>query len=574
VNLDDRLREAPGFSLFRRSSSLVAHPTTQGVSLRGLGSTGASRTLVLWDGTPANDPFGGWVYWTRIAPGDTGRIEISRGASTSVFGDRAMGGAISIFSRSLEEPRLTASYEGGNANTHEVSAGYAGRWSALGVSGFGRAFSTDGYYVVPKELRGPVDQRAGVRFAAGAIRLDWFRAGDRLSFKADVLAEERRNGTALQTNSTGLGQVSLAYHRESGQTGVSGLAFHTREQFHSVFSSIAAGRDSERLTFRQTVPSEGTGGALLLRRSGRRWHALGGADAFRSEGFSTDHLAAGGTRAGGGSLASRGVFAQSDFQLGPATLFAGARQDWPGRGNALFTPSAGVAAGHGVVRARASVYRAFRAPTLNELYREFRAGNAITHANSSLVPERLSGAEAGLDVTARATRFRFTAFRSALRDLITNVTLSSTPSLIERQRRNAAAALSRGVEAEAMRRMGNWRAEAGYLFADSRFSTGERIPQVPRHQGSAQLVYGRSATLVSMGIRSYTLQFEDERNLFVLPGFATLQLLARQRLTPGLSAVLAVENVLDRTYLTGFSPTPSTGAPRLWRIGLRWETAP
>src|SRR5574341_1286995 len=54
VNLDDRLRDVPGFSLFRRSSSLTAHPTTQGVSLRGIGSTGASRTLVLWDGVPIN----------------------------------------------------------------------------------------------------------------------------------------------------------------------------------------------------------------------------------------------------------------------------------------------------------------------------------------------------------------------------------------------------------------------------------------------------------------------------------------------------------------------------------------
>ena len=65
VNLDDRLRQVPGFSLFRRSSSLVANPTTQGVSLRAIGSSGASRTLVLWDGIPINDPFGGWVYWTR-----------------------------------------------------------------------------------------------------------------------------------------------------------------------------------------------------------------------------------------------------------------------------------------------------------------------------------------------------------------------------------------------------------------------------------------------------------------------------------------------------------------------------
>ena len=56
---DDVLRQIPTFSLFRRTSSLASHPTTQGVSLRGIGPSGVSRTLVLLDGVPFNDPFGG-----------------------------------------------------------------------------------------------------------------------------------------------------------------------------------------------------------------------------------------------------------------------------------------------------------------------------------------------------------------------------------------------------------------------------------------------------------------------------------------------------------------------------------
>ncbi len=108
VNLDDRLRSVPGFSLFRRTSSIVANPTTQGVSLRGLGSSGASRTLVLWDGIPINDPFGGWVYWTRVDPADLDRVEVTRGASTSAFGDRAMSGTIGLFSRPVDSLRWTA----------------------------------------------------------------------------------------------------------------------------------------------------------------------------------------------------------------------------------------------------------------------------------------------------------------------------------------------------------------------------------------------------------------------------------------------------------------------------------
>ncbi|HJY27573.1 MAG TPA: carboxypeptidase regulatory-like domain-containing protein, partial [Pyrinomonadaceae bacterium] len=67
LTIDDVLRQAPGFSLFRRSGSLSANPTSQGVSLRGVGANGASRALVLVDGIPLNSPFGGWVYWNRLA---------------------------------------------------------------------------------------------------------------------------------------------------------------------------------------------------------------------------------------------------------------------------------------------------------------------------------------------------------------------------------------------------------------------------------------------------------------------------------------------------------------------------
>jgi hypothetical protein len=77
--LDDLLRQIPGFSLFRRSSSLVTHPTAQGVSLRGIGPSGVSRTLVLLDGIPLNDPFGGWVYWSKVPLEGIERIEVTAG---------------------------------------------------------------------------------------------------------------------------------------------------------------------------------------------------------------------------------------------------------------------------------------------------------------------------------------------------------------------------------------------------------------------------------------------------------------------------------------------------------------
>src|SRR5205823_13665907 len=114
--------------------------------------------------------------------------------------------------------------------------------------------------------------------------------------------------------------------------------------------------------------------------------------------------------------------------------------------------------------------------------------------NPELRPESLFGAEAGFDVLTESGAFRFTAFRNSLTDLVTNVTLSTSPTQIIRQRGNAAAALSRGMEAEFRENFGHWRAELSYLFADSRFATGKRVAQVPRHQGSGQIGYQRNGT--------------------------------------------------------------------------------
>ena len=199
VNLDDRLRLLPGFSLFRRSSSLVANPGTQGVSLRGLGSTGASRTLVLWDGIPPNDPFGGWVYWTRVAPEDLGVVEVSRGASTSVFGNLAMGSVISLTSRPESPTRADLAFEGGSESTTETHGSVASTWGRFGASLQLRALGTDGYFIVPEYLRGAAGRRANLRFISGAtLWIGWAR--DQFFLKLDMLARSARQGDSDETN--------------------------------------------------------------------------------------------------------------------------------------------------------------------------------------------------------------------------------------------------------------------------------------------------------------------------------------------------------------------------------------
>ena len=297
------------------------------------------------------------------------------------------------------------------------------------------------------------------------------------------------------------------------------------------------------------------GGSAVYRHSSSSWNGVFGGDFNRVNGTSFDFLNPTGVRSGGGTINQRGVFGQTDFRFKDLRLFAGVRQQLTGLTNRsqFLSPSAGLTYGRGQWRARGSVYRAFRAPTLNELYREFRAGNTTTQGNIGLRPETIFGAEFGGDWVGEKSRAGVTFFRSDLNEIITNVTLSTTPALITRQRRNAGSALSRGIEVDLRHRFGAFRWDGSYIFVDSRFATGPRIPQVARHQGSSQLTWNWRRTSATASVRSASLQFEDDRNTQLLPGYA------------------AVENILDREYLTGFTPAAQIGPPRLWRVGLRWE---
>ena len=571
TNLDDRLRDVPGFSLFRRSSSMVANPTTQGISLRGIGSSGASRTLVLWDSIPANDPFGGWVYWTQFVPGEIGRVEISRGAATSAFGDRALTGAIGLFSRAPEKLHAFGDYEYGNENTHDLSAGLSYVWRRAAISGVARAFDTDGYFIVPENIRGRADTRANVRFVTAAVDIDEYTSIGNFFFKTNILAEERKNGTVQTHNSTGLGTISLRYVREFANDSLSISGFHTQEGFHATFDTVTSARNVDTLAYTQTVPNNAVGGTAVWQHHSTAWNLLGGADVYRADGTSTDHLLPTGLRVGGGTQLQHGLYTQGDFTAGPARFFAGVRHTFAGGDSRFLAPSGGFVLGKKRLRTRGTVYRSFRAPTLNELFRQFKAGNTTTLANAALTPETLWGAEMGVDWIGERSTLRVTGYRNELNNLITNVTLSSSPTAIVRQRANAAAAQSRGFEAEFIERWHNWTGEAKYLFVESRYVTGFRVAQVPKHQGTADLTWQRGGSMVSLNVRSFAYQFDDDLNQFKLPGFTTLQLMARQRLARSLSAEVMLENALDRVFYTAFTPTPNIGGPRLWRLGLRWD---
>jgi outer membrane receptor protein involved in Fe transport len=123
VRVDDVLRQVPGFSLYRRSDSRTANASNQGVSLRGLGGTASSRALVLEDGLPLVDAFGGWVYWDRVPRASLSSVEVFRGGASNLYGSDALGGVVQFLTRQPEHPAFSLETSYGNERTPDLSSG-------------------------------------------------------------------------------------------------------------------------------------------------------------------------------------------------------------------------------------------------------------------------------------------------------------------------------------------------------------------------------------------------------------------------------------------------------------------
>jgi outer membrane cobalamin receptor len=590
--LDDALRLVPGFSLFRRTTSRAANPTTQGAGMRGLSASGASRALVLSDGVPLNDPFGGWVYWSRVPVTAVDRVEILRGAASDLYGADALAGVVQVLTRAPAGPGARADFEAATHSTGRASLSLDDARGPWRISGAAETFSTDGYVLVPEDQRGPVDVNATQKYTSARVT-PGYAPSPKFFVRAtgDVYGEHRGNGTPLQTNSTDIRQVSVDLGGQAGG-GAWEVAGQAGDQsYDQVFSSIAADRSTETLTSSQYVPATQHGFSARWQRSWSAVDVLAGADTrdVSATNIETSFAPGGATRGTThtpGFQRTSGAYLQlTDRPSSSVTFSLGARGDLrqPSRddgffgGDSHFSPRASVAwTISPLVEVRGSLGWAFRAPTLNERYRGFRAGNVVTLPNANLVPESLRTEEGSVLLRPKAGSLRVTMYRNDLSDAVTNVTLTTTPTLITRQRQNVSSIGAFGIETE-----GEWRAgprvtvTGGLAYTHSRFADypplgGLTVPQVPDWQGNVAVRgAGPFGTAISGELRSFSSQFDDDRNTFVLRPGTIVNLTLLHPAGRRASVYVSLENLLNADYDVGATPVRTIGQPFTLHGGLR-----
>jgi outer membrane receptor protein involved in Fe transport len=613
ITLDDQLRQIPGVELFRRSSSLVANPSSQGISLRALGSTSASRTLLTEDDVPLNDAFAGTIHWQEQPELAIKSIELMRGGASDLYGSSAIGGVVSVVPvmPTADLGELRSSY--GSEGTYDDSLLLQTKRRPWGLLAAGGVLGTDGYIQEAPDQRGPVDIASNVHSQNGELLAEHKRGTLRLMARANGFNEARNNGTPYQTNGTRLWRYATGGDWQGPRKASLVTRFYgSTEHFRQTFSSISnlpdfgdptcSYRCGEIPSKFSLTPDNELGavahwsqplGAGLLLLAGADTHDVRVWDREQSYGSSAaltnlhDHQRDSAAYVEG--MAVRKAW----------TVTASGRMDWfqnydgqsltwnglswtpsasqpPQFGQRFFDPRVGLSRklwSHWAVFA--SGFRAFREPSPNELYRATQVGNQLTLANGNLLSERATGWETGLATEGRWGSIRSSYFLTQVNRPITAVTINPTSSPILLKRENLGQIESRGVSLDYELSPLRWlMLDGGYQYAHATVSQGNQyvgkwIPEVARNLASLNVrAYRPKLGTLNLQGRLSGRQYDDAANQYLLHGYFRLDAYASHDFGKRFQLFTAGENLFNRQIEDSKTPTTTLGMPRVGRVGF------
>ena len=615
--LDGVLRNVPGVFVTTRSSA-VTHPTAQQISMRGLGG---SRSLVLLDGVPVNDGFGGWINWSKLPIRNLERVDVVRGAGASLWGNYAMGGVVNVVTRPADERAVIARGSYGSFDTGTADAYVSDATGDTGVSLRYRFFDTDGYKVVAKGQRGSVDREASSRSHFLDGRIDHAFSDSTLANLTLTLFDEDRNvGTPITDNSRKSLDSALRLTHDAEEFGQFRLSiFGSAQQFDNNNSCVdpppvtdtcrEGPRASESRIIEQDIPTGQVGAFFEWSKGFEPWDALltAGLDFQHVQARNREELFAPypdpGSRTTSGKQETLGGYLQAElYPLEDLEVLASVRVDYwrtfdgerrsnrglPTDGLTRFRDQSEVEVSPRLslryavdesLALRGGVYRAFRAPNLNELYRGFFAGGRVFSGNPELGSELLRiGGELGFDWTVGPATLHVTGYWNELDDFIDFV--FSGGGFV---RQNFTQVRARGVEIELPIQLTETILIApSYVFADStiqKFGTtgssrvGNQIRNVPRNTFLFTARYDDPDwfRLEFLG-RYIGVSYGDDRNTDKLEPHFVLDVSLSRKLGEHWEVFLMAQNITDEEYVARrVGDLGTIGVPQNFWGGIRYD---
>jgi vitamin B12 transporter len=601
--------------LERRQTPLIADLLmgTPGAMLVRSGAPGALTSLfvrggesdynkVLLDGVPLNEP-GGSFYLSNLTTENLERVEIVRGAYSSLFGSDAMGSVVQLFTRradrSSRRPAVSAQIDGGTYNTVHMSAGVTAANGPLDYSLSAARFNSDNRVPNSRFENTTLSANAGVAIGSSA------------TLRVIGRTERGRAGTP---GTTAFGRPDLDAFSER-HDGVASVSFDqqlsTRVRQRASYSRASSSQQSTNLIL--DPPYRATFGALVASRLSndfrndsltdlQRHHASYQADMRLTSAAATgDHLLtvladwdgersrADNRLAGTRTVNARdnvGVSAQHQMLWPRVFVTLGGRLERNASFGTAAVPRATIvyvarkaSSSLGETRLRASGGSGIKEPTMLESF----SISPFFRGNPNLKPERSRSAEVGVEQRFAHDRAKLelTYFHNRFQDVISLVT--TNPSTFEAQYANVGLTRARGVEAGMqLRPVAAVHVRAGYTLLDSKILASERPDDVlfglgreafrrPRHSGfvGASLNWKR-ATADLNGV--FIGRFVDSDfglfnpPLIENPGHTTWDARFTVKVASRLTALLSIDNLTDRDYSEPFGYQP---LGRVVRAGFR-----
>lgn len=576
----------PGLSVAR-----LGGPGQQSsVFVRG-GESRFARVLV--DGVPVNEP-GGSINLGPWLPLDIDRVEVVRGAASSLYGTDALAGVIHVLTRRVapdESLNLRFEAEGGSFDTSRIQTSGSGRIDRLDWNAGALRMETDNEAPNSRFSGTALIASTGAEIGAGTrlravVRGDWSEAGT----PGQVLFE-RPDLDALYEHSAFSGSVALRH--ESGRVA------------HDLRLGIAA-TDHLSLNPEDSGPYTASYGDLT---------GYSGADYTNPEGYQNDvrrlsashqieaqiesrHLVTLGMdlEHETGALGNRreellrpertnvGVFLQDRIVIG-SRLFAtaGGRAERNASFGWVLVPRVTLAfrprSGENAMTLRASAGAGIKEPGFLESFGQ----SLFAEGNSDLQPERSRTYDAGVEQRFLQDRLRVeaTAFHHDYQDQIAYTVVSVDP--YRGTYVNLARTRARGVELAleaapfaGLHVKGEYTCLDGEIRVspsdfDPVYAVGRPLLRRPRHQGAFSCRFSNER--LSIGATMHLVGRRADSDFVGLglmenDGYARFDARFRLRLVRGVDLLAAGDNLLDRSYQEALG-YPALG--RSLRVGLRLE---